>query len=66
MLVPDIGMQGEDDVARVHDVLARPGRGHRVLWCALAPFWPRVFWPMPWLGEAWPCRVMIVVLWGMY
>jgi hypothetical protein len=66
MLVTEIGMQGEDDHARVRDVLARPEHAHRVGWHALAWFWTRAFWPMPWLGEAGPCRVMIVVLWGMY
>ena len=38
MLDAGVGMQGEDDVARVLGVLARPERGHRVDWHALASF----------------------------
>jgi hypothetical protein len=36
MLNAVVGMQGEDGVARLRDVLARPERGERACWRALA------------------------------
>ena len=62
MLNVAVGMQGEDGVDRVLDVLARPVRGERACWRVLAWFWTRAFRPMASVGVAGACTVGFLVL----
>jgi hypothetical protein len=62
MLDAVVAFTGEDGRDRSSGALARPVRGERAYWRALALCWARLAWPMPCSREPGLCRVISLVL----